>query len=336
MELNITEALDPRFVGPKPINTVEDRVLLELQDHKRLITSRKRDGHCHYFLVSLRGAVKLYTRTHFEVTSHYPHIVEELVSLTLPRPFLGALELFVSDGEKDKLCAIGAARHLKPEKLPEYFKKVRVQGMIFNSFIAGGVDISEWSHAKRFEEIHNHIAKRKVPHLRGIELLSEDLEGAEKRVLEHGWEGLVCYDSEASTRYKLDGNHSSPPRPIGMWKRKPLFEDDVYALDYVVAKEGKNLDRLKDFLIYQKDPATGQDVACGRVSLGLTFEERLKFLDRNLYPIVLQLGFDARTEAGMFRHARILRIRDDKSPEECHFPNANELQIYNGPRKRER
>ena len=333
MQLDLSNGLSRLFVGPKPINTVLDKVLLQLQDQRRLRMTRKRDGHCHYGVTMPKGA-KLYTRELVDVTKRYPHIVEELNQLRVPAFTLMSMELFVAPGDCDSLPAMGKARMLDPVKLSRYLSEVRVEAMLLNVFIEGNVDVTHHSHQRRFDMLHEYVLRSRLAHFRAIEFVDEDLETAQKIVLDRGWEGLVCYDANASTKFELHGRFASPPRPVGAWKRKPLFEDDFVARGFVVAKEGKNAGRLKDFKIYQYNPAKGNFVYCGHVSLGLSLKQRLEYIDESKYPVVLQVAFDARTSTGKLRSGRIMHIRDDKLPEECVFPNNSELKLYEGPRKK--
>jgi ATP-dependent DNA ligase len=131
---------------------------------------------------------------------------------------------------------------------------------------------------------------------------------------------LVLYDAHAGSEYRLDGKTELPPRPDGCWKWKDYAEGDFVATGWVPSTSNRFKGLVKDLLIAQYHPVSGDLVPWGKVGVGLTSSERLQYTDNSLYPMVFEVKFETRTKNNRLIAARILRRRFDKLPRECVSP----------------
>ena len=145
-----------------------------------------------------------------------------------------------------------------------------------------------------------------------------------EQVVRRGWEGLILTANDYRLAWRLDGKKGREPRPKGCYKYKPLTEDDFF-----VTAEGRiwhDDGRLKEVVLYQHDPATGEVFSCGKLG---TFKaaDREQLARKRLKTTVLQIAFERRNpDTGKLRFARFVRFRDDKDMEGCvapaSYPNA--------------
>ncbi len=59
---------------------------------------------------------------------------------------------------------------------------------------------------------------------------------------------------------------------------------------------------------------------CGEGGVGLSAVQKRELMNDALYPFVVEVRFELRKLNNTLKHPVILRIRDDKRPEECIFP----------------
>lgn len=325
--------LDPRFIAAKPKNSVLESTVLKLQDQGRLVQTRKRDGYFTHAVITKKGT-RLYTRGHADVTGRYLDIAGEISDLGLPTNTVLSGELLVDQGGFDEFALLSEITKSNVEASIELQQSYPLRYMLFNIPILRGRDITSVANRKRFDYIRELFLKRetRLTHVQPMVELPGEFATNKNLVRRRRWEGMVLYDSMAGTKFALHGKLATPPRPIGAWKWKPLLEDDFIAYDFVIATKGRNIGRVKDFKLAQIHPGTGQRIECGRLSLGLSFEQRLQFTDPSLYPLVLEVAFESRFyPQGTLKNGRIRRIRDDKAPEECLFPTDEELLAYSRP-----
>jgi ATP-dependent DNA ligase len=331
------DPLDPCFIAPKPKNSVPESTVLKLQDEGRLVQTRKRDGYFTHAVFTKRGT-RLYTRGHADVTDRYPSIAGEISELGLPVNTVLSGELLVDQGGFDNFSLLSEVTKSDLETSLGLQNAYPMRYMIFNVPVLRGRDITNVINRRRFDYIQELFLKRetKFTHLQPLIELTGEFQINKELVRKQRWEGMVVYDTLAGTRFELHGKLATPPRPVGAWKWKPLKEDDFIAYDFVLATKGKNEGRVKDFKLAQVNRQTGAPVDCGKLSLGLSFDQRLQFTDKSLYPLVLEVAFESRFyPQGTLKNGRIRRIRDDKSPEECLFPTNAELLAYSSPEEKD-
>lgn len=329
------EPLDKRFVPPKPQNSVENGKIIAVEKAGNAIFTRKRDGH--YLTVVIKKNVRLYTRGIVkDVTANFPHIVNELRGLHLPKG--GALfgsELIMDRGGKD--CREYVARltsRAAADAIALQEEQGRASLMVFNMLVLGGEDISSTQNAERIARVHELLRGRE--HVRPVEILNCTFEEAQQRVLKEKWEGLVVYDATKKSGYRLHGNESNPLRPDGCWKKKPAYEDDFIAYAWEPGTAGKRHEKRMGKIFLAQFDERGNRILCGEVGTGFSDEEREALANDSLYPCVVQVEYERRFPPRRVRsnavqcalcNPRFVRLRDDKLPASCLLPQELLLQI---------
>ena len=156
----------------------------------------------------------------------------------------------------------------------------------------------------------------------GFELVDDD---PRKTMIELaktlGWEGWVVVDPMATYGDKAYNFRGKNDRPKECVKDKPKREADFlmrYDPKNGIGKPGKGakstgIGSAQAYLIH---PTKGE-VPIAYVGNGITKEQVVELADPSLYPMVWQVEFEDWTDDGSLTHPRMVRIRDDKQPEEC-------------------
>lgn len=327
------DPLDSKLVLPKPKNSVEDEKVLLLEEQRRAIYTRKRDGHCVHLVINNRGCAQIYTRGNVrEISANFPHLIEELETIKLPKNSLFACELIAEKDGKDWREHVASLSATEDSK--EAIEKQRRDGlaklMVFNVFILDGKDVSTLTNEQRIIEIVQDLFFVNFKHVIPVEILNKSFVESQKFVSTHRWEGLVVYDSQAVSTYRLDSNPDRPPRPEGCWKRKPSYEDDFVVTGWVPGTKGKRHEgRMGKLVLAQAHPSTGSLIPCGEVGIGFSDQERDYFANDGLYPLVAQVEYERRFPPRTLSKKRIqcalcnprfVRLRDDKNAEGCLLP----------------
>jgi hypothetical protein len=138
---------------------------------------------------------------------------------------------------------------------------------------------------------------------------------------ERKWEGFVCVDPMAVYGDKSWEFHGKNPRPKFICKLKPDIDVDVIVYwdpDKKLGTAGKGkhtggVGAVQAFLLH---PEYGE-IDVGKVGLGISDEQAKEFADPELYPMVWQVTCKDWTEKGKMGSASLVRVRDDKKPEDC-------------------
>jgi ATP-dependent DNA ligase len=313
-----------KLVLAKPIEQSPPDVIEMLEKSRRLIIERKRNGHS--TLITLAGTrpgdVGIYSRSIQVLADKFPHHVEAVRSLSVPAGTLLQAENVMADksgiersGLITRFAGSGAERAiaLQAELGLSTFA-------FFNILVHKYESIAHWPYRDRLALLRELLAKNQNPALELVEVLDGSLAERKKQSLAQKWEGLVLYDAEASTEFRVDGNHDRPPRPFGCWKWKDYLEGDFVATGWIPSTSKRNLGLVKDLEIAQYDPQSGELVHWGKVGIGLTQKERHEYTDNSLYPMVFEVQFESRTPNNRLTLAQILRRRFDKAPTECFSP----------------
>ena len=312
--------LDPNFVMAKPRQKVSDEIIQNLETAGYLINTRKRDGYRHY-IVQPDTDVRIYSRGIEDVTAKYPHIVQEVSSMELPkRTMLDTEILFAKGGNDDieKFTSIAKSNPAQAIKLQE--ENGFASAIVFGIIVFDGKLVTALPYQERLDIIHNLFSKLdfRTYYINPVEIIPGSFKKTMALVKKKKWEGIVLYDKTKPTAFSLDGKTAKPIRPEGCWKRKPLDEDDFIVRTWQKGT-GRNKNRAGKLFLLQIDSRTGKEVPCGEVG-NLTDKMRKYFAEEARYPCVIQASFEMRFSSGALRTARFMRPREDKRPEECILP----------------
>ncbi len=329
------DPLDKNFVLSKPLQ--QDRYELteiyELERQGRLIITRKRDG-WKLFAVYTKGRWKVYTDGMNEVHC-LDHVKKDLMKLSVPDKTVLVGEGIVDVDGNDNFGKVGAIFQSDTAKALKLQSEVGfVKFMVFDIVIWGGKNYLNAQYRERLSKLGSLIRTQakgvvdvtnyvfdanpdkavKLDHVMPLTVLGLPFDEAQKLVRERHWEGLVLYDSDFVSSYRLDGK--DPKRPDGCYKWKPLFTDE-----FIVRKWLPHLadaTKVKEVAISQID-GTGREMDCGK--FGLFDGKTREWLKTAKYPLVIEILFEHRFDSGKLRNARLVRFRDDKKPEGCRTDN---------------
>ncbi len=308
--------LDSRFVPAKPIQETPISVIRELEKAGKLTITRKRDGYCHLISRAISN-IGIYTRSIEDTTARYPHIVEAMRALETKNTLL-ATEILCDKNGIDDFPAFTRIAKSNPDRA----YRLQDQGgwascMVFDIIARNGRMMTNEPFSNRLDALQD-IFRRDSDELFLAPIVHALFEDAQKRVKAFQWEGLVLYDNDAPTAYRCDGRTDAPVRPKGIWKWKPILEDDFF-VEQFERGEGNRAAWMKEMYLLQVDPLTGKKIDCGKVGTGFTNAERQEFASVQ-YPLVVQVAFEKRFASGKLRSPRFLRLRDDKRSDECFLP----------------
>lgn len=149
---------------------------------------------------------------------------------------------------------------------------------------------------------------------------------------ERGWEGFVVVDPDGvygDRSYNFRGKADRPGKYSG--KLKPEYEldaimyfdpDGLYGEPAGKWGRGNHQGKVGSVELYQYD-AEGQLVHLCDCGGGFDDDFREQYSDPNTFPIVGQIKYTTRTfradgeKTNALQFPRLLRVRDDKSPDEC-------------------
>ena len=313
--------LDPRFVAPKPEQEAPEGRIGELDALGRLIITRKRDGYGGLVVAtnSKKAPLELYTRSVAAIGGKFPYLVDALRSIAIPKRTLVMCELYWTDADGNEDLGVFSrfAKSADPRAALLQSELGSARAMLFTPLVAKGKDVSGVPYRDRSAMIGEWLNKRPHPLVTPMEHLPYGFDALKDRVVKERWEGLVLYDGDATTGFRIDGEHDRPPRPDGCWKWKPIFEDDFIATKFEPGT-GRNTGLAGKIYIAQIDPRTKETVPCGEVPLHA--REHKRFFAEATYPMVVQVEYEIRTPKGALRTAKVLRVRDDKSIGACLLP----------------
>jgi len=307
------KGLPTGFVVYKPLQqgAYDDQVIKDLERAGRLVITRKRDG-WKVFIWKACGRTKFYTDGLNEIEGRLDHLKIELAK-QLPDRTLLVGEAIVDDNDGDQFTDV--CRLMKSSRWQEIQTETgAMKLMLFEAIFWEGRCLLDLPYNTRYGILLSATAftKQVFP----TPILQVKFEEATEYARKHGWEGLVLYDGSFIASFRLDGKN--PARLRGCYKWKPLCEDDFIVRTRIL--DPKYKDRLKEVVLSQIDPVTGQEFYCGKLGSFIT-EMRTRLL-RTPLPFVMQVVFEDRYPSGTLRNARFERLRLDKKPKACIAPKS--------------
>lgn len=316
--MDFTGIPKPGFVLSKPIvpESYKIEVVKKLDREGRLIKTRKRDGWKMFSGIDSKGKVRLFTDGLNEIDDRLAHIKREQETLGLRNALLVGEALIDAD-DNDDFAKVGGIMHSGYEKaLTAQICHGFIRHMLFNIVFLDGKPFDA-GYEDVLAKIQALLAKKRLQHTFRVPILDCPLAEAQRIVREKKWEGLVLYDKDFRITYRTDGK--SPARPKGCYKWKPIDEDDFIVRECILRDNGTE---VKELVLLQKDPTTGEEFRCGRLG-SFTNEKRREFADPSIYPFVVQAAFETRFEkTGKIRNARFMHPRPDKRIEDCIAPRS--------------
>lgn len=317
-------SLDPLsngFVLYKPLqqDPKHEKEVYRLDKEQKLLASRKRDG-WRLFTVKTKNGWKIYTDNIRDVTSHLPHLRDDLNQYAhFKNLTMLAGEGIIDENGNDNFEQVGRILNSSPEHAIEIQKDIgHLRFMIFDIPFKNNICLLGRPFIERLGYISILLGRFHMP----LEMLIGSIDNIKKFAIKKQWEGLVFYSGDFKGDYRVDGG--AHPRPNDCYKWKPVFEDDFIVRKWIATPD--NPRRLKEIVISQIDPLTHKEVEYGKHG---TFKKsvRNRLLDiltdkSNGQVAVVQMEFDKRFPSGKLRNKRFVRIREDKKPEHCVAPQS--------------
>ena len=306
------------FVLAKPIQWGEydENGIYELEKQKRLIIEVKRDG-WKLLNISANKHIKIYTDGPRAITDRIPHIAEEFRARKLPdKTFLADEGLMTANGKDDrgKVQSV-LAQNTTVEKASAAQKIFQMRLMVFEAVFWNGEYLLDKPYAERLQLIQTFL--KQDGYIRPPEILNVSFDEAKKLVIKESLEGVVLYDKEFRSSFRLDGKN--PKRPEGCYKWKPMFEGDFIVRDLIPSDERRG--DFKEIRLLQIDPKNGLEIDCGKHGVfSKKDREEIQSLFRKDKPFVVQFEYEQRTVNSKLVNKRFMGIRYDKKWQDCLMP----------------
>ena len=327
--------MDLTMIGvPKPRKDITEFRYRKLKD---ILIQRKWDGCC-TFGVTNNG---IYSRRTSSVTGRkipytnkFPHIVEELNKIKLPRNSVIVGEMVWTKDGRDLptsrenfriLQRLTGSSDSTSKKLQEKFGSPI--WIIFDLLILEEEPAYLLPYKTRFDILkHTIVEKNYIKLIKNINLKVKD---AFEMAKHYKWEGLVLKDPSAPTEIIENDINNAVIRPDGYWKMKPKREADVIIKGIEFSRKDKN--RVASLLAFLLD-SSGKYKYVGKVG---TFEgfswkyrydlakQKVKFngsyfeLER---PFTIKVRFDSWSDKGKMLKPVFYSL-SNKSEEECTIEN---------------
>jgi ATP-dependent DNA ligase len=220
------------------------------------------------------------------------------------------------DGRELARSSSPRERFILLRKMFSKFKKLYIN----TGLSANKHDMSRENNLRYRMLIDNHVGPLQI-----IQTSSKkDLEFAQRI----GVEGFVVFDADAVFGDKGFSFDGKAQRPIGIWKRKPKYEDE-FIITSVYEGTGRNRGKLGGFTIEQIHPDTGARIDCGKCGGGFGDEQREDYWNKkkSLIDKAIKVEFDSRQpeKDGIYAlRFPVFKGFADKTPDECIAQNLGE------------
>lgn len=303
------------------------------EKHGRVAIEYKYDG-MRAEIMKEGDKIWIFTRRLEDVTKQFPDLVKLCKKALKPKECIVEGEVLAIDPETgyprpfQKL----SQRIQRKYKIKEMAEKIPIQINVFDITYKNGKKLFKKKFKERRKILEDSIEESEKFKL-AKQIVTGKIKKAEKfyhKALDANQEGV--FFKVLDSRYKF-GRHVD-----GWYKIKPIME----SLDLVITSatwgEGKRSEWLSSYELSCRDPDTGKLLSCGRMATGLT-EEQFQQMTDKLKPLIIGKGGGKKVKIKpkivvevayqeiqkspnynsgyALRFPRLVRVRTDKSPEEC-------------------
>ena len=281
-----------------------------------------------------KHGIKIFSRRLEDVTHALPDVVEYAKKAIKAKEAIIEGEAVAVDPKTRKPKAFQdiLRRFRRKYDVEKMIQEIPFETYLFDIIYVDGVTMIDEpfkERRKRLEEIIEPIEKKFEL---AQQIVTDDSEAAERfyqQALSMGHEGVMI---------KNPGAPYIPGARVGhMYKIKPVMETLDLVITGALWGTGKRAGWLSSYILAARDAETGEFLSVGRVGTGVTeeqleeFTQRLKPLIRSetgvrvalLPELVVEVAFQEiqkspKYESGFaLRFPRIVRIRDDKGPDDA-------------------
>lgn len=342
-EIDFAKTLPKNFCPFKPKTSIELKAIKKVFDKGNARFSKKLDGMAHIAVHHPTGW-EIYTRRMDIASERFPRHVEVLSKTDFEVGTILVGEMLCMKNGKEDFRSISRVCRSLPEqtrKLVEDKEVPEPQYMIYDVLFHNGKDLKNTKYDDRRKLWKNFPLLEQGELLCAKEYIDVTPDNWEQLVKEKDWEGLVFVDGSCIPGDKFYSFNGDPPRPSGHAKMKVVYEEDCIIFAGLVGT-GKRLNGIGSVFLAQRNPeANGEYQKFGRCGSGFTDEsldELERFFKEKEMPIFEKEKDAAKVElipgttpllVGVvefpermpkthnFRFPVFLRLREDKTPEEC-------------------
>jgi DNA ligase-1 len=304
-----------------------------IKDFGKIAAEYKYDG-MRAEIMKKDDQIWIFTRRLEDVTKQFPDLVERCKEALKPKECIVEGEVLGIDKKTNTplpFQALSQRIHRKYD-IKEMTKEIPIQIHLFDVTYLEGKTLFDRPFIERrriLEKIVKPIPKKLEL---AKQLITDDVKEAEKFYKE-----ALAAKQEGLFLKVLDSKYVFGRHVDGWYKIKPIME----TLDLVVVGAtlgtGARVKWLSSFVLACRDPDTGKFLPCGMMGTGLT-EEQFGLMTEKLKPLVIEekgremkikpkvvveiayqeIQKSPTYESGFaLRFPRMIRIRDDKNPEEA-------------------
>jgi DNA ligase-1 len=276
----------------------------------------------------------IFTRRLEEVTKQFPDLVDLCRKGLKSKECILEGEVLGVDPKNGKLLPFQnlSQRIQRKYDIEKTIKKIPIQIHFFDVVYADGENLFDKNFTDRRKILEKII--KIIPNKFELakQIVTDDIKKVEKfyeEALDAGQEGVFL--KVLDSKYVF-GRH------VGGWyKIKPIMETLDLVIIGAVWGEGSRVKWLSSYVLACRDPDTGKFLSCGMMGTGLT-EEQFQLMTETLKPLIIEeKGREVKIRPNIvvevayqeiqkspnyeskyaLRFPRLIRIRDDKGPDEA-------------------
>ncbi|MBU2561728.1 MAG: ATP-dependent DNA ligase [Nanoarchaeota archaeon] len=286
-----------------------------------------------------KKGISVFTRRLDDVTSQFPEVVEYVGKQVRGASFILDAECVGYNPETKKYLPFQSISQRIKRKydIDDMAKRFPVEVNVFDILSFEGASLIKRPFSERRKMIEDIVTPAPFRIVPAKQIVTDDPAKAQKF-----YEEALAAGEEGMMAKKLDGIYKPGSRVGYGVKVKPVME----SLDLVIVAaewgEGKRSGWLTSFTLACYDPDSGSFLEMGKVGtgmkekveLGVSFEQLTELLKpvitkekgRNVWVkpmVVVEVNFEEIQKSPTYssgyalRFPRVIRIRDDRSPEEC-------------------